>query len=45
MLYWELIDLLRSPEVIKKLTGSYSQAMAAKRKKYLQEAEKQVLDK
>lgn len=40
LLYWELIDLLRSPEVVKMLTGSYSKVIINKRKKELDEAAK-----
>ncbi|KAL4474993.1 hypothetical protein ABPG74_001689 [Tetrahymena malaccensis] len=41
LLYWELIDLMRSPEVVKMLTGSYSKAIINKRKKELEEAERE----
>lgn len=40
LLYWELIDLLRSPEVVKMLTGSYSKVIINKRKKELEDAAK-----
>jgi len=40
LFYWELIDLLRSPEVVKMLTGSYSKVMRKKRKKELDDATK-----
>ncbi|KAL4512199.1 hypothetical protein ABPG72_005201 [Tetrahymena utriculariae] len=41
LLYWELIDLMRSPEVVKMLTGSYSKVIINKRKKELEEAERE----
>lgn len=41
LLYWELIDLLRSPEVVKMLTGSYSKTIIAKRKRELEEIDRE----
>lgn len=34
MLYFELIDILRSPEIIKAMTGSWSEAF---KKKYIRD--------
>ncbi|EGR33222.1 hypothetical protein IMG5_058980 [Ichthyophthirius multifiliis] len=39
LLYYELIDLLRSPEIIKMLTGSYSKMIKDQRKKWLENEE------
>jgi hypothetical protein len=37
LLYFEMIDIIRSPEMLKVLTGSWSKAMSEKKEKLKQE--------
>ena len=45
MLYFELIDILRSPEIIKVMTGSWSEVFKQKYKKELEEEKAKNLRK
>lgn len=42
MLYFELMDILRSPEIVKIMTGSWSEVFKQKYKKELKEEKAKI---